>query len=125
VVDVDVEQRTRFVVDNLVDYWRPLADVIRGAVAEGGRDIGADFLEWCTLGPLRLHYTAFTGDVTSKRGAGAHGLAVAPRPFHPVLAEALAARAGTRPASPVDTGTMSSVAELIEWCAAEVQSASR
>jgi len=126
VVDTDVEQRIRFVVDNLVDYWRPLASVIRGAVAEEGRgDVGADFLEWCALGPLRLHYTAFTGDVTSKTGAGAHGLGVAPQRFHPVLSEALAARAGTRPDGPVSRATMSSVADLIDWCVAEVQSASR
>jgi hypothetical protein len=125
VVDVDVEQRIRFVVDNLVDYWLPLADVIRGAVAEGGRDIGADFLEWCALGTLRLHYTAFTGDVTSKRGGGEHGLEVAPRELHPMITEALAARAGTRPAAPVGRATMSVVADLVDWCVAEVQSASR
>jgi len=100
--------------------------VIRGAVAEDGRErVGPDFLEWCALGPLRLHYTAFTGDVTSKTGAGVHGLGVAPQQFHPVLAEALAARAGTRPDGAVSTATMTSVADLIDWCVAEVQAASR
>jgi hypothetical protein len=126
VVDLDVEQRIRFVVDNLSNYWQPLADSVRSAVADPQRSsVSADLLEWCALGPLRLHYTAFTGDVTSKRGAGEHGLRVAPSRFHPVLQEALAVRAGRRAATNVDMATMASVAELMTWCVDEVRAADR
>ena len=124
VIDTDVEQRIRFVSDNLVAYWLPLADRIRAVVDDPAHDrLGGDVLEWLTLGPLRLHHTAFTGDVTSKRGAGEHGLSVAPRRFRPVLREALAARAGTRPEGPVGRDTMTSAADLITWCVDEVRAA--
>ena len=76
-------------------------------------------LVWCAPGPLRLHYTAFTGDVTSKRGAGEYGLQVTPSSFHPLLTAALAARAdGERGAASAEQ--LRDAAALVAWCIAEV-----
>ena len=81
-VYLDVEARMRFVVDNLRDYWQPLAAQVREACAAApDRSFEASLFEWCALGALRLHFTAFTGDVMSKRGAGEYGLRFAP-PAH-------------------------------------------
>jgi hypothetical protein len=126
-VYVDLDARTSFVVENLRSYWAPLAARIRAAMdAEPGRAVPASMLEWCVLGPLRLHVTAFTGDVVSKRAAGEYGLSVAPDAMHPVLRTALAIR--TRSAiAPHEVGadTMLAAAEVIEWCASEVARAAR
>ena len=119
-IPTDTEARVRFVIDNLRGYWR---DVAAGLFDACDRPeppaFDAAALVWCTLGPLRLHYTAFTGDVTSKRGGGLYGLEVTPDSFHPLLGTALEARAdGERGAA---TGEqMAEAAALIEWCIAEV-----
>ncbi|MGB8858258.1 MAG: nucleotidyltransferase domain-containing protein [Ilumatobacteraceae bacterium] len=117
----DTEARVRFVVDNLKGYWREVADGIAAACdrAEPPAFSAAD-LVWCALGPLRLHYTAFTGDVTSKRGAGEYGLGVAPAEFHDVLRSALAARAEGELGT-VALASMQATAGLIEWCIADVR----
>jgi hypothetical protein len=120
-VPTDTEARVRFVVDNLQSYWREIADGVAAACdrPEPPRFTGAD-LVWCALGPLRLHYTAFTGDVTSKRGAGEHGLRTAPAAFHDVLHAALAVRAAGETGE--STGeVMRMTAELTQWCIADVQ----
>lgn len=119
-IPTDVEARIRFVIDNLSGYW---SDVATGLIAACARaeppTFDAAALVWCTLGPLRLHFTAFTGDVTSKRGAGLYGLDVAPAAFHPLLTGALAARAaGERGAAAGEQ--LREAADLIEWCIAEV-----
>ena len=75
-IPIDIEARIRFVVDNLQGYWRGVADGVAAACARAEPPaFSAADLVWCALGPLRLHYTAFTGDVTSKRGAGEHASA--------------------------------------------------
>jgi hypothetical protein len=109
------------VVDNLRGYWRDVADGLDRCVqsARAARVRAPPTLVWCALGPLRLHYTAFTGDVTSKRGAGEYGFDVAPPTFHPLLTAALAARAdGERGAA--SGAQLRDAAALIEWCIAEV-----
>ena len=122
-IPIDIEARIRFVVDNLQGYWRGVADGVAAACARAEPPaFSAADLVWCALGPLRLHYTAFTGDVTSKRGAGEHGLTAAPAAFHEVLREALAARA-TGELGPATTEQMRVTAALTEWCIAEVAAA--
>lgn len=122
-IPTDTEARIRFVVDNLRGYWR---DVATSVAATCDRDEPPAFdvgsLVWCALGPLRLHYTAFTGDVTSKRGAGEYGLDVAPTQFHDMLRTALVLRTGGQQRA-ASHEHMRSTAELAEWCIAEVEAA--
>ncbi len=116
---VDVDARVRFVVDNLASYWAPLADDVRAAcAADPTHRFTPDSFEWCALGALRLHHTAFHGGVTSKRGAGEYGLDVAPAMFADVLHDALEIRAGRSSLASVGTEQMELVASLIHWCTA-------
>ncbi len=116
---LDTEERIRFVADNLHSYWANVAAGITAVLtAEPDREITPSMLEWCALGALRLHYTAFTGDVTSKRGAGEHGLSVAPARFHDAIRAGLAIRAGE--AAEASGALMLAAAALIEWCITEV-----
>jgi len=115
-IPTDRVARERFVVDNLGSYWRGVADNIHEACSrpepptfDGG------LLVWCTLGPLRLLYTALTGDVTSKRRAGEYGLQVAPAQFHNTVQAAVAMRANDERGD-VDSNQMLDAAGLIEWC---------
>jgi hypothetical protein len=126
-VYLDVEARTRFVVDNLRSYWRPLAAWIREACdATPDRSFDSSMFEWCALGALRLHITAFTGEVVSKRGAGEHGLQMAPAETHDALSTALAIRTGARGApATVGAAQMLRAADVIDWCTADVARADR
>jgi len=117
----EVEERVRFVIDNLLTYWAPLSDSVVTACEEPGT-FYADLFEWCALGALRLHYTAFTGDVTSKRGAGEYGLVVTPDHMHDTLRAALAVRAGEE--REVTTAIMLGAADVISWTVTEVRRAS-
>lgn len=118
---LDTEERVRFVVDNLNSYWVQVADSVVMACAEPDRAFALDVFEWCALGALRLHYTAFTGDVTSKRGAGEYGLVVTPDGLHDTLRAALHARAtGT---GEVTRELMLAAAEVISWTVNEVRRA--
>ena len=122
-IPTDTEARIRFVVDNLQGYWRDVADGVATACARPQPPpFTAADLVWCALGPLRLHYTAFTGDVTSKRGAGEYGLREAPPHLHGVLHAALAARANGE-LGPASTDDMRATAALTRWCIAEVETA--
>ncbi len=122
-IPTDVEARVRFVVDNLRGYWREVADGVAAACArpEPPPFTAAD-LVWCALGPLRLHFTAFTGDVTTKRGAAEYGLRKAPAEFHELLHDALAARSAGElgDATPAQ---MRATAALTEWVLADVAAA--
>ena len=89
----EVEERVRFVIDNLSTYWSQLADAVVEACEDPASAFNLSSFEWCALGALRLHYTAFTGDVTSKRGAGEYGIVVTPDYMHDTLRAALDARA--------------------------------
>jgi hypothetical protein len=86
---------------------------------EPERGFDAASFVWCGLGALRLHYTAFTGEVTSKRGAGEYGLQVAPERFHPMLRAALTMRAAGE-AGDVQPLYMADTAEIIRWVVADV-----
>ena len=89
----ETEDRVRFVIDNLSTYWYQLAESVSEACDDPTSLFDLASFEWCALGALRLHYTAFTGDVTSKRGAGEYGLVVTPDYMHDTLRAALNARA--------------------------------
>jgi hypothetical protein len=119
-IALDVESRVRFVVDNLHSYWRVLGEQLAADLAS--RTFTTADFEWCVLGPLRLHYTAFTADVTSKRGAGEHGLAVTPARFHGAIRAALTVRSeGTD--GPAPTAHMEASAMLIDWIVGDVTGA--
>ena len=75
------------------------------------------------LGPLRLHYTAFTADVTSKRGAGEHGLVAAPARFREVIRTALASRDSGADGTATDV-LVAAAAELMAWVVGDVLAAS-
>ena len=111
-------------VDNLHSYWASLADDVDRACRERpDRTFDAGLFEWCALGALRLHFTAFTGDVTSKRGAGQHGLDVAPERFHELLHTALTARAGGLVVP--SAAEMSAAVALTRWVIDDVDDADR
>lgn len=126
-VYVDVDARVRFAVDNLHAYWQPLAAQLREVAAQSpDRLFEPSLFEWCALGALRLHATAFTGDVVSKRAAGDYGLRVLDEHMHPTLTAALAIRAGDEHAlAAVPASMIIAAAEVIEWCAADVARAAR
>ncbi len=114
---VDVDARVRFVVDNLSSYWAALADDVEATcTADPTRHFTPDSFEWCALGALRLHFTAFRGGVVSKRGAGEYGIDVAPAQFAGILGEALEIRAGTSARTAIDAERMLVAADLIHWC---------
>jgi hypothetical protein len=120
----DTEARVRFVVDNLRTYWTDLANDLESSCAHepDAAFAGSSFV-WCALGALRLHHTAFTGDVTSKRGAGDYGLGVAPDEFHPALHRALAMRAAGE-VGEAEATLMAEAARLIRWVIDDVDAAS-
>lgn len=118
----DIEARIRFVVDTLAGYWRDTARGIRAASTSGGEwDAGS--LEWCVLSPLRLHHTAFTGEVVSKSAAGRYGLEVLPTGFHDVIRRALDVRAAADRSSAISTSDMVAAAQLIDAVVDEVLAA--
>jgi len=119
-IPTDTEARVRFVVDNLRTYWadmaRQVADACRHNV--NGFFDAASFV-WVALGSLRLHHTAFTGGVTSKRGAGEWGLQEAPDEFASVLRNALALRAAGE-VGEVPASEMADAARLVQWVVDQV-----
>jgi hypothetical protein len=122
----ETEDRMRFVIDNLSTYWYQLAESVEKACEDPTASFDVASFEWCALGALRLHYTAFTGDVTSKRGAGEHGLVVTPESMHDTLRAALDARAGGTMAESngeVATEMMLGAADVISWTVDEVRQA--
>lgn len=122
-IGLDTEARVRFVIDNLSTYWYQLAESVTVACEDPNAAFDLPSFEWCALGALRLHYTAFTGDVTSKRGAGEHGLVVTPDRMHDTIRAALDARAtGEGEATPA---LMLGAADVISWTVNEVRQAGR
>lgn len=119
-IPTDVDARVRFVVDNLRTYWTTLAaDVVRACEEQPDGVFSGESFVWVALGALRLHYTAFTGDVISKRGAGEHGLEVTPERFHHVLRTAVGMRMdGERGEAPA--ALMSEAGELVRWVVDDV-----
>ncbi len=70
-VYVDVDDRRRWVRENLQTYWRGVGERLRAGIGPTS-DETADgaVLEWVALGVARMLYTWETGDVTSKSAAG-------------------------------------------------------
>ncbi len=125
-VYLDVDARVRFVVDNLASYWTALArDIDKVCADHPERSFTADSFEWSALGALRLHRTAFVGDVVSKRGAAEYGLDVAPADLHDTLGRALAIRSGAVEPDGVSAADMARCADLIRWCTADAARAAR
>lgn len=121
-ISCDVEARIRFVVDNLAGYWRDTARTITASCTSGAAWDAGSF-EWCTLGPLRLHHTAFTGGVISKSAAGDYGLATMPVEFHDVMRRAVQLRAAADRTSAIDAEQMMQSARLIDAVVDEVLAA--
>jgi hypothetical protein len=122
-VPTDVEARVRFVTDNIQTYWSSVSDdVARACDRDPAARFDAASFVWCALGALRQHYTAFTGDVTSKRGAGEYGLQVAPTEFHAALTTALEFRADGEQGD-TDATLMAQASRIIRWCVDEVKAA--
>jgi hypothetical protein len=119
---VNTEDRVRFVADNLTSYWAELAEQVENTCDDPTAKFAMESFEWCALGALRLHYTAFTGDVTSKRGAGEYGLTVTPDYMHDTLRAALHARANDE--HEVTTAMMLGAADIIRWTVTETRHAS-
>ena len=92
------------------------------ACVEHTRSNDLALFEWCALGALRLHFTAFTGNVTSKRGAGEYGIVVTPDYMHDTLRAALEARSGGD--FQVTTSLMLGAADVISWAVNQVRQAS-
>lgn len=71
-IPVDAEERIRFVIDNADSYWRSVHTEFAGALGElqATDTLPSSVPVWCLLGTLRMLYTATTGDITSKSGAG-------------------------------------------------------
>jgi hypothetical protein len=115
----DVDERVRFVIDNLLTYWYRLAASVVAACEQPEAEFDLAMFEWCALGALRMHFTAFTGDVTSKRGAGEYGIVVTPDSMHDTLRAAIHARVHGE--GEVTTGLMLGAADVISWTVNEVR----
>lgn len=124
-IPTDTEARVRFVVENLRSYWKDVAAQVAAACERPQPPaFAAPTLVWCALGALRLHCTAFTGDVVSKRAAGEYGLTVLPDELHGVVRTALSMRAdGER--GPVTLDMMRDAAKVIDWCVRDADAAAR
>ncbi len=115
----EAEDRVRFVIDNLSTYWHQLAQSVEEMCLDPHATFDLASFEWCALGALRLHYTAFTGDVTSKRGAGEYGLVVTPDHMHDTLRAALNMRATGE--GEATSAMMLRAADVISWTVNEVR----
>ncbi|GHJ47819.1 hypothetical protein Cs7R123_51610 [Catellatospora sp. TT07R-123] len=70
----DPDGLRRYNLDNLRDYWQPLAAQIR-MVTDGAPDDApapAEQVAWMMLGPPRLHYTLAHGGIVAKSAAAAY-----------------------------------------------------
>ncbi|HIW90514.1 MAG TPA: DUF4111 domain-containing protein [Candidatus Corynebacterium avicola] len=84
-LDPEPDRLKPWVRKNLQFYWTSLADK-----AEHGRlPFRASRVEWCLLGPARMHATLSTGDIISKDAAGDYALDAFPQ-HAPILHVALA-----------------------------------
>lgn len=85
-----------WVARNLDEYWTPLAQ----SVGNGQRRLSANNVEWCLLGPARMHHTLVTGEIISKDAAGRHALRAFPE-HAPIIEVAIARlRGDTIPGQP-------------------------
>lgn len=73
-LDPEPAQLLPWVRENLQDYWAPLAEQLR----TGSRKLSAGSVEWCLLGPARMHHTLATGEIIGKEAAGLYALTTFP-----------------------------------------------
>lgn len=84
-LDPEPDVLRQWVANNLDEYWRPLA----GSVRNGRRPLSASVVEWCLLGPARMHHTLVSGEIISKDAAGKYALSAFPE-HAPIIEVALA-----------------------------------
>lgn len=84
-LDPEPEMLHAWVARNLREYWAPLA----ANLTKSRRRLSAGGVEWCLLGPARMHHTLTTGDIISKEAAGQHALNKFPN-HTPIIEVALA-----------------------------------
>lgn len=73
-LDSEPGELRNWVARNIREYWAPLAESAR----RGRRTLSAGAVEWCLLGPARMHHTLLTGEIISKEDAGRHALEAFP-----------------------------------------------
>ena len=113
-VVTDLDDRRAFVRSNVATYWRSVADMVTGALADTDRTaFSAETTEWCVLGIARMFVTYRTGDVVSKTAAGEYLVAEAPE-YEPLVVSALEIRRSGRGLEPVDRATAAATAELLD-----------
>jgi hypothetical protein len=89
----DPRALTRWTLDNLDTYWRPLLNRASTFVSPRSWISLAGYgAVWIVLGISRLHYTLATGDIISKEGAGLYALRTFPEKWHRVVNECLRIR---------------------------------
>lgn len=119
-LDPEPDQLLPWVRENLQDYWAPLAEQLR----TGSRKLTAGTVEWCLLGPARMHHTLATGEIIGKEAAGLYALTTFPD-HAPITEVALAkvrharlpsapAAADIPPRSEWRRRTASAMADIIE-----------
>ncbi|WP_231443894.1 aminoglycoside adenylyltransferase domain-containing protein [Brevibacterium zhoupengii] len=106
-----------WVARNLDEYWAPLAR----SVGSGKRRLSASEVEWCLLGPARMHHTLVTGKIISKEAAGRY--AADAFPVHaPIIKVALArVRHDTIPSQPPREYWRTLTAEAMQTMLAEAR----
>lgn len=92
-VHADSGELTAWTLDNLDRYWVRWVTQGRRLASRTALAMLTDWgVAWGVLGVSRLHYTAATGQITSKTGAGQHALGAFGDGWHPVIEEALRCR---------------------------------
>ncbi|HYD09739.1 MAG TPA: aminoglycoside adenylyltransferase domain-containing protein, partial [Acidimicrobiales bacterium] len=90
----EADELRSWVRDNVEAYWAPWAGGAMGWNRVGLWALLPSGVEWGALGISRMLFTAVTGEVTSKSGAGAWALRHVDRAHHDVLEDALRIRDG-------------------------------
>jgi len=89
----DPQVLTRWTLDNLDTYWRPLLDRASSFLSpRSWMALTGYGAVWIVLGMSRLHYTLATGDIISKEGAGLYALQTFPEKWHKIVNECLRIR---------------------------------
>ncbi|WP_166975177.1 nucleotidyltransferase domain-containing protein [Brevibacterium atlanticum] len=121
-LDAEPDRLRPWVKENLREYWSPLAAQLRTAASSSHRFqnrlldgvvnrlparltgrprlLSAATVEWCLLGPARMHHTLMTGEIIGKEEAGRRVLDTFPQ-HSPITEVALATvRAARIPSAP-------------------------
>ncbi|WGP06101.1 hypothetical protein QFE97_18590 [Bacillus subtilis] len=110
-VDAQPDELRPWIRTNLREYWIPLATqlherppqdpkAVLRRLLTSPRGLTASTVEWCVLGPARMHRTLATGEIIGKEAAGRHGLDAFPQ-HAPITEVALAKVRGARiPSAP-------------------------